>query len=137
MVAVCGRVSRIGGGRSDDRQDWGSWNLHQQVAEFTTSVVYDRLGTGWSDPVLLPRTGTQVTGGTAARRRRARARGPGRAFAGPYLPEKEARRLEELNPADLFPADRIDAMRELYRKVFGRAFADWPAWLRDALLDRN
>ncbi|GAB2714569.1 alpha/beta fold hydrolase [Kitasatospora kifunensis] len=31
-------------------------NLHDRVAEFTTSVIYDRAGTGWSDPAELPRT---------------------------------------------------------------------------------
>ncbi|MEV6903150.1 hypothetical protein [Amycolatopsis sp. NPDC051372] len=38
------------------------WNVHDLLAEFTTSVLYDRLGTGWSDVVDLPRSGTQVTG---------------------------------------------------------------------------
>jgi pimeloyl-ACP methyl ester carboxylesterase len=38
------------------------WNVHNLVAEFTTSVLYDRLGLGWSDVVDLPRSGTQVTG---------------------------------------------------------------------------
>ena len=37
------------------------WNVHSLVAEFTTSVIYDRLGLGWSDAVDLPRSGTQVT----------------------------------------------------------------------------
>ncbi|MFB9906931.1 alpha/beta fold hydrolase [Allokutzneria oryzae] len=37
------------------------WNVHNLVAEFTTSVIYDRLGLGWSDVVDLPRSGTQVT----------------------------------------------------------------------------
>jgi pimeloyl-ACP methyl ester carboxylesterase len=37
------------------------WTVHTLVAEFTTSVFYDRLGTGWSDVVELPRSGTQVT----------------------------------------------------------------------------
>jgi pimeloyl-ACP methyl ester carboxylesterase len=37
------------------------WNAHELVAEFTTSVVYDRLGTGWSSFVDLPRSGEQVT----------------------------------------------------------------------------
>ncbi|SEL56718.1 Alpha/beta hydrolase family protein [Rhodococcus maanshanensis] len=37
------------------------WNVHNLVAEFTTSVIYDRLGTGWSETVDLPRSGTQVT----------------------------------------------------------------------------
>ncbi|MFC7446482.1 alpha/beta fold hydrolase [Rhodococcus daqingensis] len=37
------------------------WNVHNLVAEFTTSVIDDRLGTGWSETVDLPRSGTQVT----------------------------------------------------------------------------
>ncbi|WP_411142109.1 alpha/beta fold hydrolase [Streptomyces sp. x-80] len=36
-------------------------NLHDQASEHTTSVLYDRAGTGWSDPVPLPRTGAEVT----------------------------------------------------------------------------
>ena len=31
-------------------------NIHDQVSQFTTSVLYDRAGTGWSDQVELPRT---------------------------------------------------------------------------------
>lgn len=37
------------------------WNVHNLVAEFATSVIYDRLGMGWSDVVDLPRSGKQVT----------------------------------------------------------------------------
>ena len=29
-------------------------NIHDQVSQFTTSVLYDRAGTGWSDQVALP-----------------------------------------------------------------------------------
>src|SRR5689334_15277003 len=36
-------------------------NIHDQIAQFTTSVLYDRAGTGWSDQVNLPRTATEVT----------------------------------------------------------------------------
>ncbi|ETK37686.1 alpha/beta fold hydrolase [Microbispora sp. ATCC PTA-5024] len=36
-------------------------NMHERVAELTTSVVYDRAGTGWSEPVALPRTAGEVT----------------------------------------------------------------------------
>ncbi|MCO5968047.1 alpha/beta fold hydrolase [Actinoallomurus soli] len=36
-------------------------NLHDRVARLTTSVIYDRAGTGWSDPVPLPRTAGEVT----------------------------------------------------------------------------
>jgi pimeloyl-ACP methyl ester carboxylesterase len=36
-------------------------NLHDRVARLTTSVIYDRAGTGWSDPAPLPRTAGEVT----------------------------------------------------------------------------
>jgi pimeloyl-ACP methyl ester carboxylesterase len=36
-------------------------NVHERAAELTTSVLYDRSGTGWSDRVDLPRTSTAVT----------------------------------------------------------------------------
>ena len=34
--------------------------VHQAAAEHTTAVRYDRAGTGWSDPVPLPRTPKDV-----------------------------------------------------------------------------
>jgi pimeloyl-ACP methyl ester carboxylesterase len=36
-------------------------NVQQRAAELTTSVTYDRAGTGWSDAVDLPRTSVDVT----------------------------------------------------------------------------
>ena len=33
----------------------------EKAARFSTSLLYDRAGSGWSDPVKLPRTSTQVT----------------------------------------------------------------------------
>jgi pimeloyl-ACP methyl ester carboxylesterase len=36
-------------------------NVQQAAGELTTSVLYDRAGTGWSDRVALPRTSAQVT----------------------------------------------------------------------------
>lgn len=36
-------------------------NVHNLVAELTTSVIYDRAGNGWSDGVALPRSSRQVT----------------------------------------------------------------------------
>jgi pimeloyl-ACP methyl ester carboxylesterase len=35
-------------------------NLHERVAKYTTSVLYDRGGTGLSDPVTLPRSAEEV-----------------------------------------------------------------------------
>ncbi|MEV1240437.1 alpha/beta hydrolase [Nonomuraea sp. NPDC049750] len=36
-------------------------NVQERAAELTTSVLYDRAGTGWSDRAELPRTSTEVT----------------------------------------------------------------------------
>jgi len=35
--------------------------IHDQVSQLTTSVLYDRGGTGWSDALELPRTASAVT----------------------------------------------------------------------------
>jgi pimeloyl-ACP methyl ester carboxylesterase len=35
--------------------------VQEKAAQLSTSVLYDRAGSGWSDPVKLPRTSTQVT----------------------------------------------------------------------------
>ena len=35
--------------------------LHQRLAGSHASLIYDRAGTGWSDPARLPRTSTAVT----------------------------------------------------------------------------
>ncbi|MGW2414244.1 alpha/beta fold hydrolase [Streptomyces tubercidicus] len=37
-------------------------NLHHRIAELTRSALYDRAGTGWSEPAELPRTAAEVTG---------------------------------------------------------------------------
>lgn len=53
------------------------WAAHQQIAQFTTSVVYDRAGTGWSDRNLgAARTATEVTDELAAVLKAAEVPGP-------------------------------------------------------------
>ena len=34
---------------------------HDRIAEFTTSIIYDRAGTGWSEDAVLPRSLDEVT----------------------------------------------------------------------------
>ncbi|MFF4694184.1 alpha/beta fold hydrolase [Streptomyces chattanoogensis] len=53
-------------------------NIHHRVAELTGSVLYDRAGSGWSDPADLPRTAGEVTDELRALLRTA-------AVPGPYL----------------------------------------------------
>jgi pimeloyl-ACP methyl ester carboxylesterase len=36
-------------------------NIHNKIGQRTTSVIYDRAGTGWSDQVKLPRSALEVT----------------------------------------------------------------------------
>lgn len=36
-------------------------NIHNQISQRTTSVIYDRAGTGWSDQIKLPRSALEVT----------------------------------------------------------------------------
>jgi hypothetical protein len=36
-------------------------NVQQRAGELTTSVTYDRAGTGWSDSVDLPRASVEIT----------------------------------------------------------------------------
>jgi len=54
------------------------WNVHRRAAELTTSVIYDRAGTGDGAPADLPRTSTQVTDELRALLHDA-------AFEGPYV----------------------------------------------------
>ena len=54
-----------------------------------------------------------------------------------YLPEKAAARLRDWNTDDLFPFEQLEAMRKMYRTTFGRALADWPAEIREPLLDQG
>jgi pimeloyl-ACP methyl ester carboxylesterase len=37
------------------------WNVQDRAAKLSTSVVYDRAGTGWSERAPLPRTSAEVT----------------------------------------------------------------------------
>ncbi|MFI9379586.1 alpha/beta fold hydrolase [Kutzneria sp. NPDC052558] len=145
------------------------WNAHNLVAEFTTSVVYDRLGTGWSDEAELPRSGTQVTDDLREVLGAAGVPGPyvlvGHSLGGLYarlyakrfptevaglvlldpthedivdrLPDEQAQWLRRTSTEDMFPPEQLDAMRGAYRATFGRALADWPAEIREPLLDQG
>ncbi|MGD3106091.1 alpha/beta fold hydrolase [Streptomyces sp. YGL11-2] len=63
-------------------------NTHDRVAELTTSVLYDRAGTGWSSPVDLPRTAADVVGELHGLLRTAAVPGPyvlvGHSLGGAY-----------------------------------------------------
>jgi pimeloyl-ACP methyl ester carboxylesterase len=71
------------------------WQVQQQAAGRTTSVVYDRAGTGWSDPIDLPRSASAVAGELRSLLRAAGVPGP-YLLAGHSLGAFYARRYAQL-----------------------------------------
>ncbi len=142
----------------------GYLNLHEQAARFTTSLLYDRAGTGWSDHAELPRSATDVTDELRLLLRAAAVPAPyvcvGHSLGGIY-----ARRFAQRFPADVAGLVFLDpghedyttkmpkpSLRErmrtslalfrvllrfkrLYRGYFERMFAGWPAPVRDLLFE--
>jgi pimeloyl-ACP methyl ester carboxylesterase len=86
-------------------------NVHDQVSQFTTSVLYDRAGTGWSGAAPLPRTAAEV-----ATELRDLLRTAG--VAGPYLLAAHslgggyARRFAQLFPGDVAGIAYLDSFYE-------------------------
>jgi pimeloyl-ACP methyl ester carboxylesterase len=138
-------------------------NLHDAVARFATSVIYDRAGTGWSDSVTLPRSAAD-----AARELRqllaAAEVAPPYVLVGHSLGGAYARRFAQLFPSDVagvvlldpahegyasMPAQPLPTqllqglkllpalldMRRFYRPMFTRMLATWPDGLRERLID--
>ncbi len=140
------------------------FNVHEQVSQFTMSVLYDRAGTGWSDQVKLPRSATEVTDELCSLLREASVPAPyllvGHSLGGAYAQRYAQRWPSEvaglllLEPAheDFFtyvprqtPLDQIRGMlatlrsllhyKAFFRGLFGRMFGSWPEALREPLTD--
>jgi len=143
------------------------WNLQQRVARRTTSVVYDRGGTGWSEAGEWPRTATAVAdelaelldvaavpgpyvlvghslGGAYARRF---AQRHGARVAGLVLVETlhedwddvmpEPLRLAGQPPAEESMPEFSAELVERFRGIFTASYADWPQRLRNILVERR
>src|SRR6516165_10312402 len=91
----------------------GYLNLHEQVSQFATSVLYDRAGTGWSDRVPLPRSATEVTDELRSLLRVAGVPGP-YVFVGHSLGGIYARRFAQRFPADVAGLLFLDPAHEDY-----------------------
>jgi pimeloyl-ACP methyl ester carboxylesterase len=141
-------------------------NVYDQTAGFATSVLYDRGGTGWSDPAPLPRTAAEVATELRDLLRVADIPGPyvlvAHSLGGAY-----ARRLGQLFPADIAGLVTLDAFHEdwdeymsprlhldrakqpdpgplqyrLIRPVIARMYrkmlASWPDGIRAQLIERH
>ena len=96
-------------------------NVHDRVCEFTTSVLYDRGGTGWSDTAELPRTAAQVATELHELLRAADVPAPyvlvAHSIGGAY-----ARRYAQLFPEEMAGMVYLDAFHE-----------DWDAYLPERL----
>ncbi|MDA3630651.1 alpha/beta hydrolase [Saccharopolyspora sp. WRP15-2] len=139
------------------------FGVQQQVSQFTTAVVYDRGGTGYSDPLPLPRTATEVAaelhdllhaqhvdapyvlvahslGGLYAHRF---AQLHPQEVAGLVFLDALHRDWDDFMPpaASLAAAERMapdpEQMRLALREMFTEVFADYPEHVRQALIDAH
>jgi pimeloyl-ACP methyl ester carboxylesterase len=141
--------------------------VHEQVAQLTTSVIYDRAGTGWSDDADLPRSADEVTDELRALLRAAGLRPPyllvGHSLGGAYV-QRFAQRfpgevagLLLLEPAhedwDLYQPEHLrlasnpseetelpelsDELLTQVRGYFEGMLADFPAPIRRQLIDKR
>lgn len=144
----------------------GYHNVHQLAARRTTSVIYDRAGTGWSDSALLPSL-AEVVHELHALLETAGLQGPV-ILAGHSLGGLYARRYAQLYPAEVaglllldpahedFDANLSPEARafqegfknqprfeitpevvEAYRPIMAAMYATWPAEIRDPLIARH
>ncbi|MFH8572836.1 alpha/beta fold hydrolase [Streptomyces sp. NPDC017993] len=140
------------------------FGVQQEVSQFTTAVLYDRGGTGYSDPLPLPRTAAAVA---TELRELLRAQN----IAAPYLLVPHslggfyAHRFAQLYPQDVAglvamdafhrdwddfmpPAaglaaleqmapepEQMEATRPALREMFAELYADYPEHMRQALID--
>jgi pimeloyl-ACP methyl ester carboxylesterase len=142
----------------------GYLNLHEQASQFTTSVLYDRAGTGWSDHAQLPRSATEVTDELRSLLRVAGVPAP-YVFVGHSLGGMYARRFAQRFPQDVAGLLFLDpghedyttklptpSLRERlhtslalfrvslqikrrYRDFFERMLTNWPTPVRDLLFE--
>ncbi|MCX4091900.1 alpha/beta fold hydrolase [Nocardia sp. alder85J] len=132
--------------------------VQQGVSRFGTAVVYDRGGTGYSDPVPLPRNAAAVAG-------ELRELLLAQDLAGPYLLVAHslggayAHRFAQLYPSEVaglvwvdgFHRDHADFMlaagqapapdpaliRPVLRAMYAELLADYPLHLRQPLIDAH
>ncbi|WP_030663816.1 alpha/beta fold hydrolase [Streptomyces rimosus] len=136
-------------------------NVHERVAAFTTSVLYDRAGTGWSGPAALPRTAAEVATELRLLLHAADVPGPyvlvGHSLGGAY-----ARRFAQLFPDEVAGFVYLDSFHEdwdrylphlrsqkvpgtpvlrlvrlLSRGYYRRMFASWPQQVCEPLIERH
>src|SRR5580658_551011 len=93
-------------------------NIHEAIARVTTSVVYDRAGTGWSDAIRLPRSAADAAEELRALLEVAGVPPPyilvGHSLGGAYI-----RRFAQLFPQDVAGLLFLDPAHEGYATMPG------------------
>ncbi|MEV7802942.1 alpha/beta hydrolase [Microbispora sp. NPDC088329] len=144
-------------------------NVHEGAAAFTTSVLYDRAGTGWSTPVPLPRGAADVAAELRGLLRAAAVSGPlilaghslGAFYARRYaqlfprevaglllidpghedildhMPPQAAELAERMRPDPAQMPELTGEQQRAAREAYGRLYAEWPAPVREALIDHH
>ena len=140
---------------------------HQRVAELTTSILYDRAGTGWSDDVQLPRSADEVTDELRAVLQSSRTPVPyvlvGHSLGGLYVQRYAQRfpqdvaglvlldpahedwdrympeplKIANNQPADAEMPDLPESFVAQYRAVFADGYAAFPEPIREQVIDRH
>jgi pimeloyl-ACP methyl ester carboxylesterase len=109
-------------------------NVQARAAALTTSVLYDRAGTGWSDRVELPRTSAQVTDELRELLRTAEVPAP-RLLVGHSLGGLYARHYAQRFPDEVSGLLLMDPAHEDYRAYMPQQLVDqWAAWDPDQAL---
>jgi pimeloyl-ACP methyl ester carboxylesterase len=107
------------------------WDVQRRAAEFTTGVVYDRAGTGWSDRVDLPRTSAEVTDELRALLRTAGVPAPyllvGHSLGGLYARHYATRFPDEVSGLVLLEPAHEDYNAHMPRELVEQ----WESWDSD------
>ncbi|UKY47795.1 alpha/beta fold hydrolase [Streptomyces inhibens] len=133
-------------------------NIHDRISQFTTSVLYDRGGTGWSDPADLPRTLAEVSVELRELLRAADVPAPyvlvahslGCAYARRFVqlfPEEAAgvvyldgivedweTYMPQLRPQKVSGTAALRLVSLLSRGMYRRMFTSWPREIREPLV---
>ncbi|WP_431904253.1 alpha/beta fold hydrolase [Nonomuraea sp. bgisy101] len=141
-------------------------NVHDRISAFTTSVLYDRAGTGWSDPAGLPRPLAEVASELRLLLQVADV-APPYVLAAHSLGGAYARRFLRLFPDEVAGVVYLDSFAHeewdihhtderlrlkpqpvpgtlmlrlvtlLSRGLYRKMFATWPSEVRDALIAQH
>ena len=144
-------------------------NVQEKAAGLSTSIIYDRAGTGWSDRASLPRSSAEVTdelrallraagvpapyllaghslGGLYARHYAQRFPGevaallmldPAHEDYNAYMPRELNELREGWDPDQVLPDELPAEVIQFYRGLFAREMTDWPAAIREVLIERH